>query len=125
LFIKNDWEFLKLKTDINSIGLNVIYNVTHSVLIHKSDVSSLLKDVLDVLQRDLGIERGTLTLKRDNLLIIEASKGLSDKEKKRGQYKTGEGITGKVGLTGESIVIPDISQEPLSWIELKQDRQRK
>jgi Nif-specific regulatory protein len=102
-----------LEKDINSIGLNVIYNVSHSVLVHKSDVSSLLKDVLDVLQRDLGIERGALTLKRDNLLIIEASKGLSEKEKKRGQYKGGEGITGKVGLSGESIVIPDISQEPL------------
>jgi Nif-specific regulatory protein len=102
-----------LKADINNIGLSVIHNVSHSVLAHKSDVSSLLKDVLDVLQKDLGVERGTLTLKRDNLLIIEASKGLSDKEKKRGQYKTGEGITGKVGLTGKSIVIPDISQEPL------------
>ena len=102
-----------METDINSIGLSVIHDVSHSVLIHKSDVSSLLKDVLDVLQRDLGIEKGTLTLKRDNLLIIEASKGLSEKEKKRGQYKTGEGITGKVGLTGKSIVIPDISQEPL------------
>ncbi len=102
-----------MKADINSIGLDLIHNVTHSVFIHKSDVSLMLKDVLDVLQSDLGIERGTLTLKRDNLLIIEASKGLSEKEKKRGQYKTGEGITGKVGLTGESIVITDISQEPL------------
>ncbi len=106
-------ENFKLKTYINSIGLNVIYSVTHSVLVHKSDVSSLLKDVLDVLQRDMGLERGTITLKREDLLVIEASKGLSEKEEKRGQYKTGEGITGKVGLTGKSIVIPDISQEPL------------
>ena len=114
-----------MNTDINTITLNVIHDVSHSVLINKTNVSLLLKDVLDVLQRDLGLERGTLTLKHGNILTIEASKGMSSAEQKRGQYKIGEGITGKVGLTGEAIVIPDISQEPLFLHRTKTKREKK
>jgi Nif-specific regulatory protein len=92
--------------------LDVICHVSHAVLAHKKDVQSLLNDVLDVLQNDMGLERGTLTLKRDGLLIIEAARGLNKKEQKRGQYRLGEGITGRVAETGESIIIMDISNEP-------------
>ncbi len=98
---------MKIKTE-----LDVICHVSHAVLTHKKNIHSLLNDVLDVLQNDMGLERGTLTLKRDNLLIIEAARGLNREEQKRGQYKIGEGITGRVAETGESIIIMDISNEP-------------
>ena len=114
-----------METSKNNVELDVIYHVSHSVLKSKKDVSSLLKDVLNVLQQDMGLERGTLTLKRDNQLIIEASKGLSDKEKKRGLYSIGEGITGKVGATGKSIVIPDVSKEPLFLARTRTKRSEK
>lgn len=99
-------------TKDNIRELDVIYHVSHAALIRKKDISSLLKDIFDVLQQDLGLAKGTLTLKRGNFLIIEAAKGLTDKEKQRGKYKIGEGITGKVGATTESVLIPDISKEP-------------
>lgn len=114
-----------METSKNNVELDVIYHVSHSVLKSKKDVSSLLKDVLNVLQQDMGLERGTLTLKRDDLLIIEASKGLSDKEKKRGLYRIGEGITGKVGATGVPIMIPDISKEPMFLDRTKTKRSNK
>jgi len=92
--------------------VDIIYNVSHAILAHKKSVTSLINEVFDVLRRDMNLQRGTLTLKRDNALIIEASIGLSADEKKRGYYKIGEGITGRVGETGKSIIIPDISKEP-------------
>jgi Nif-specific regulatory protein len=92
--------------------LDVICHVSRAVLTHKKDVKSLLNDVLNVLQNDMGLERGTLTLKREDFLIIEAARGLSKKEKERGQYRIGEGITGRVAQTGKSIIIMDISNEP-------------
>lgn len=92
--------------------LDIIHHVSHTILVHKRNISLLINEVFDVLQRDMDLQRGALTLKRDNSLIIEASIGLSEEEKNRGQYKIGEGITGRVGATGESVIIPDISKEP-------------
>jgi Nif-specific regulatory protein len=39
--------------------------------------------------------------------------GLSSLQKKKGTYKLGEGITGKVVQTGKAVIIPRISEEPL------------
>ena len=58
----------------------------------------------------MGVLRGTLTLRKpgSNILNIEASSGLSAKEKERGQYQLGEGITGRVAKTGKIEIISDI-----------------
>ena len=92
--------------------LDVIYHVSHTVLNNKSDINSLLKEILKVMYNDMGLHRATLTLKRGDLLVIEAAKGLTQSEQKLGKYKIGEGITGKVARIGEALIIPDISKEP-------------
>ena len=94
-----------------SLGISVLNQISH-VLVHQKDVSSLLKEVLDILYREMGLLRGTVTLRKDDYLFIEASHGLTEVEMKRGKYRMGEGITGKVAATAKSIVIPDISKEP-------------
>lgn len=94
-----------------NMELNALYHISH-VLLHQRDVSSLLNEVLDVLQNEMTVQRATLTLIRDGSLVIEASTGLSEEEVKRGKYLIGEGITGKVAQTGKSRLIPDISEEP-------------
>jgi Nif-specific regulatory protein len=78
------------------------------------DVSSLLNDVLDIMETEMGLSRGTLTLRRpdSDILAIEASRGLSAKERHRGQYKWGEGITGRVAQSATAALIPDISSDP-------------
>ncbi|MCF7791285.1 MAG: sigma 54-interacting transcriptional regulator [Victivallales bacterium] len=91
--------------------LDIIYHVSHTVLNNKSDISTLLKNILKVLQTDLELQRCVLTLKRKNKLTIEASKGLTVSEKESGEYSLGEGITGKVGKNGRPVIIPDISKE--------------
>ncbi len=94
-----------------NLEMAVLNQISH-VIVHQKNVSALMKEVLDILYREMGLERGTFTLKRGETLYIEASHGLSETEMKRGKYQLGEGITGKVGQTGKSMLIPDISKEP-------------
>ena len=94
-----------------NIEMAVLNQISH-VLVHQRSVSSLLREVLDILYREMGLEHGTVTLRRGNVLVIEASHGLTEEEKKRGIYKVGEGITGKVAKSGKARIIPSISKEP-------------
>jgi Nif-specific regulatory protein len=94
------------------LELRVLYRISQALL-HRHEISSLLGEVLDILERDMGLFRGTLTLRRpdSDVFRIEAWRGLSQEERKRGEYRIGEGITGKVAKTGRPIVVPDISED--------------
>ncbi len=74
-----------------------------------------MRKVLDVLHEKMGMHRGTLTLldADGESLTIEIAQGLDDQAKKKGRYKVGEGITGKVVEAGEPIAVPNIGEEPL------------
>lgn len=99
----------------NSSGkhMEVLYRISQA-LAHHQDVTTLLNEVLDILDQGLGMQRGTLTLRRSgtDILVIEASRGLTHQEIERGQYRIGEGITGRVAATKKAALIPDISREP-------------
>ena len=94
--------------------LGVLYEITR----HMSTPAPLedrMRKVLDVLHEKMGMHRGTLTLldpDRENL-TIEIAHGLDDQAKKKGRYKVGEGITGRVVAAGEPIAVPNIGEEPL------------
>ena len=94
-----------------NVELNVLYHISH-FLLHERDVPTLLNEVLDVLRSEIGVKRAVLTLRRGNSLVVEASAGLTKAEKKKAQYRLGEGITGRVAKTGKPTVIPDISADP-------------
>ena len=83
-----------------------------SVLIHGRDVGTMLEKVLEIIDRDMGMRRGTFSLRYGDTLRIEASHGLTEAEKKKGFYYLGEGITGHVAETGRSHVIPDLRKDP-------------
>ena len=74
-----------------------------------------MQNILDILHEYLGMERGTLTLldPATNELAIEVACGLDLEEIKRGRYKLGEGVTGKVVASGEPIVVPNVGKNPL------------
>lgn len=83
-----------------------------SLLIAKrSSVSEMISQMLDILHSEMGLLRGTVTLREGDMLVIEASQGLSKSEVERGTYRVGEGITGKVALEGKSRIIADVSKE--------------
>lgn len=79
------------------------------------DLEAVMQNILNILHEHLGMERGTITLldPGTNELAIEVACGLDLEEIKRGRYKIGEGITGKVVAAGEPIVVPNVGKEPL------------
>ena len=83
-----------------------------SALIHGRDVGTMLEEVLEIIDREMGMRRGTFSLRYGDTLRIEASHGLTEAEKKKGFYNLGEGITGHVAETGRSHVIPDLRKDP-------------
>lgn len=94
----------------SNLGINVLNKISHLVA-KRSSVSELIKQTLDVLHTEMGLLRGTVTLREGDMLVIEASQGLSKNEVERGMYRVGEGITGKVAQDAKPRVIPDVSKE--------------
>ncbi len=94
----------------DNIGITILNQISH-VIVHQKNIPFLLQEVIDILDKDFNVKRSTLTLKKRKFVFIEASHGLSKKEKKLGKYRIGEGVTGSVAKTGKSIIIPDISKE--------------
>jgi len=90
----------------DSLELQVLSGISR-VLVGQREVAGLLEHILQVLEEKLGFSQGALCLLQDDILMIEASFGLSDDEKARGTYHLGEGITGAVGLSGKPAVIRD------------------
>ncbi len=93
------------------LEISVLNRISQAVL-HEKNTSTMLRFILDVLHREMGFLRSTVTLLQDGQLCIETANGLSEAEKQRGKYLLGEGITGQVALTGNTKIIPDISCEP-------------
>jgi Nif-specific regulatory protein len=85
--------------------------------------------VLDLLDRELGLNRGTITLLSldGNEIRIEAAHNLSQEKSQKITYRIGEGVTGRVMQTGKAMIVPKVSQEPLflnrfeRWNVTKQD----
>jgi Nif-specific regulatory protein len=94
--------------------LTVLYEISQ-LLVSIPDPKEAFGPVLDILQSKMGMKRGTITLLDPvtQELDIKAAHGLTDRERQRGHYQIGEGITGKVVETGEPVIVPHIGKEPL------------
>ncbi len=94
--------------------LRLLYEVSQ-VLEGASALSDHLETALELVARYTGMRRGTLLLvdPAGEHIVAEAAYGLSEKERSRARYKYGEGITGQVVKTGEAMLVPKISEEPL------------
>jgi len=90
-------------------------NEISSALNSSLDLEVTLRTILQVLHKHLGMERGTITLiDPDGAGVrIKATYGMDLEEEKRGSYKIGEGITGRVVEAGEPIIVPNVGSEPL------------
>ncbi len=80
-----------------------------------TDCRSALPRVLEILAEAFGALNGAILLadEEGKGLRIEASQGLSRQAAERAHYKAGEGINGRVLVSGKAVVLPQASQEPL------------
>lgn len=91
--------------------LFALYEIS-KVLNSSFSIKNNINRVLKILAQFLDMERATVYLKENEEISILAAYGMTEEEIKRGRYKIGEGIIGKVAKTGLSIVIPNIGDEP-------------
>ncbi len=93
--------------------LSLLFDIS-KILEENIELKNVIDSVLKVAAEKLGMHRAAITLlnRQTNEIFIESAFGLSNKQQKKGKYKLGEGITGKVIKTGKPIVIPDIFKEP-------------
>lgn len=94
--------------------LSLLFEISQT-LDQSLDLKQVVYPVLKSIAEHVGMLRGTITLlnKQSGEIVIEAAYGLSESQRERGKYKLGEGITGKVVQTGQPMIIPRISEEPL------------
>jgi Nif-specific regulatory protein len=94
--------------------VTLLYDISNALNV-SLDLKKSLYEVLDILSRSMGMERGTITILNSmrNEIHIEVAHGLSRAAMARGKYKLGEGITGRVIETGKALLVPKITEEPL------------
>ncbi len=94
--------------------LSCLYEITKE-LASSLDLKDCLEKAMEILAVMKQMENGTVTIVNPltGKLEIEVAYGLTAEGRSRGKYKIGEGITGRVVASGEPIVVPHISKEPL------------
>jgi Nif-specific regulatory protein len=94
--------------------LHLLFEITET-LTTLGHLQRSLQRILQILAQRMGMQRGTITILHPDTaeLQIEVAHGLTAEARKRGRYKLGEGITGRVVETGEPAVVPRVSQEPM------------
>jgi Nif-specific regulatory protein len=92
--------------------ITCLYEITRAIY-STMDLRKALYKVLDLLEKDLGMDRGSITLLNPETseIHIEVAHGISSTEKRRGRYKLGEGITGRVIESGRPMAVPKIDEE--------------
>jgi len=88
-----------------------------STLVELSQVvgaSNSLAEVVSTLAARLGFDFATLTLRDPETgeFKIEEAHGLPSANIRKGRYRSGEGVIGKVIETGKPILVPSVANEP-------------
>jgi len=112
----------------SSSQLETFYEVSQ-ILAAGTRQQEALAAVLNILDKELDLARGTITLLSidGKEIRIEAAHDLSQEQSRTITYRIGEGVTGRVMQTGKPMVVPKVSQEPLflnrfeRWNVTKQD----
>ncbi len=94
--------------------LDILYKISR-ILAAGSQRRQALSEVVDVLESDLGLNRGTITLLSPdgNEIRIEVAHSFPEERSREVRYRMGEGVTGKVMQTGKAMIVPKVSEEPL------------
>jgi hypothetical protein len=101
------------QSDLSFNGLAVLYQIAH-LLASGRPLEEIMSSLLEVLEVHAGMNRGMITIVSpgNDELAVDVARGITEGGKKRGKYRFGEGITGKVVATGRPIAIPALSKEP-------------
>jgi Nif-specific regulatory protein len=93
--------------------LRLLFDISQR-LNESADLSDVGEPILRAMAEHMGMLRGTLTLldRTRGEIAIEAAYGLSARERERGRYRLGEGVTGGVVQSGRPALVERISEAP-------------
>jgi Nif-specific regulatory protein len=91
--------------------LELLYQIS-CLLDESMNLRDVVNPVLEAIARHMDMKYATLTLlnRKTGEIAIEAAHGLSAQQARKGRYRLGEGVTGRVVLTGEPAIIPRTSE---------------
>jgi Nif-specific regulatory protein len=94
--------------------LGTLYQISN-LMATGTQQREVLAEVLDTLDKEHGMNHGTITLlpRGASEISIEVAHNLPTEHSKKVRYQLGEGITGKVLESGRAIIVPKVSEEPL------------
>jgi Nif-specific regulatory protein len=97
----------------DALRLSPLLELSHALA--TSDIRSALPRALEILAEAFGALNGAILLADEDgkVLQIAAARGLSQQAADRAHYRAGEGINGRVLVSGKAVVLPQASQEPL------------
>jgi Nif-specific regulatory protein len=103
--------------------LRLLHNIS-TIVDQSIDMRSVVHPILEALAECLDFRLATITLLRKggDDILIEAAHGLTRVQAQLGHYKLGEGVTGKVVLSGETMIIPRTSESPIFLNRTKQGK---
>ncbi len=89
-------------------------NEISTLLNENIEFNTLMSKVLEILASKLSMQRGIISIYRQDLeeIHVDVTYGIPEKKDKI-FYRLGEGITGKVVATGRPVAIPHLDKEPL------------
>ncbi len=93
--------------------LETLYKISN-ILAMGIHQKQMLAEVLDILDCELGMSQGTITLLSSdrNEIMVDVAHNLPKLQNRMIRYQMGEGITGRVVQDGKPIIVPKVSQEP-------------
>ncbi len=93
--------------------LKVLHEIS-SLMVALTGQAEMFRKILDILEHDCGMSRGSIMLVDSDkeALIVGALKEEMDESNIGAVYRKGEGIIGQVLETGESMIVPKVSEEP-------------
>jgi len=94
--------------------LEILYKISR-ILAASTHRKQALAEIVDVLERELGLNRGTVTLLAPDgdEIRIEVAQSFPEQRSRTVRYRMGEGVTGRVMQTGKAMIVPKVSEEPL------------
>ncbi|MDR2455939.1 MAG: sigma 54-interacting transcriptional regulator, partial [Deltaproteobacteria bacterium] len=94
--------------------LRLLFEVSQALNGAASEMSDHLDEALALMAKHTGMMRGAFyLLSPSGEMVMEAGYGLNPSERKRAHYKSGEGVIGRVLATGQPMVVPNVSAEPM------------
>ncbi len=93
--------------------LDLLYRISQT-LDSSLDLAEVVRPVLKMLVEGSELTSSALTLlNRDTREIsIDEAYGLSARQRNKGKYRLGEGVTGRVVQNGQPVIVPRVSQAP-------------